>query len=480
MRISSRALLRGLGVGLAVLILVGLSAAAMPFVKNWWVPQSGTPLPAGTYSDPPSVQEPGLLKLSMETVRTLGIRTVEARRATEPRHLEMFGQLDRDQSRLSRVRARFVGDVIEIGEVLGHQPGNSRAGPTRGRPLQYGDKVDKGQLLAVIWSKDLGEKKSELVDNLTKFLKDEEVLKDYLEYAGSVPPRSITEQKDQVKSDIIAVTRARRTLASWGIPEEEIKALEAEAHRLYKLIGIGGKAALEKANDRERDEKWARWEVRAPLSGTIIENNLSLGEHVDPAATTLPLFQIADQSRLSVFAYPYEEDLRLLQALPRPIQWSIRLKSDPKAKPLHGTIDILPAIEPNQRTLILRGHVENPEEQLLAGQAVTAMIDLPPPPDEVVIPATALVEDGREAIVFVQPDRNKLEYTLRRVAVMRRQRDVVYVRSQSPQEKGEIAGDERVGKQSPLQPGDRVVVSGAVLLKAALEDLQDGAQANWD
>ena len=34
------------------------------------------------------------------------------------------------------------------------------------RPVRFGDAVNKGQLLAVIWSKDLGEKKSELVDAL--------------------------------------------------------------------------------------------------------------------------------------------------------------------------------------------------------------------------------------------------------------------------------------------------------------------------
>ena len=45
------------------------------------------------------------------------------------------------------------------------------------------------------------------------------------------------------------------------------------------------------------------------------------------------------------------------------------------------------------------------------------------------IPTAALVEDGQESVVFVQPDPARPVYTLRRVAVARRYHDKVYVRS---------------------------------------------------
>src|SRR5262249_30615358 len=127
---------RIIGVGLAVLTLVGLSAPAMPFVKNWWAPQSAEQTSAQATAYRPAGREPGRLELNAETVQALGLRTTEAHPVTQPRRLEMFGQLDRDQDRLFRVRARFVGDVIEIGQVPDRSAAGSLASPTRARSLQ--------------------------------------------------------------------------------------------------------------------------------------------------------------------------------------------------------------------------------------------------------------------------------------------------------------------------------------------------------
>jgi multidrug efflux pump subunit AcrA (membrane-fusion protein) len=110
--------------------------------------------------------------------------------------------------------------------------------------------------------------------------------------------------------------------------------------------------------------------------------------------------------------------------------------------------------------------VANPKGGLLVGQFVTVTITLPVPPGEVAIPAGALVETGKEAIVFIQPDPQKLEYVQRRVAVVRRGRDVVHVRSTLRPEEA------RQGLQA-LRPGERVVTAGAVELQALLADLQE-------
>ena len=44
------------------------------------------------------------------------------------------------------------------------------------QPIAFGQHVRKGQVLAVIWSQDLGEKKSELIDGLSQLHLDEESL----------------------------------------------------------------------------------------------------------------------------------------------------------------------------------------------------------------------------------------------------------------------------------------------------------------
>src|SRR5207237_6482748 len=96
------------------------------------------------------------------------------------------------------------------------------------RPLRFGDKVEKEQILAVVWSKDLGEKKSELVAGLSQLRLDEDNLKNMELYRASLPERSLREAQAKVKADVIAVEKARHTLRSWRLTEEEIKAIEEE------------------------------------------------------------------------------------------------------------------------------------------------------------------------------------------------------------------------------------------------------------
>src|SRR5581483_4834323 len=91
---------------------------------------------------------------------------------TQPRTLELPGRLALDSDHLARVHSRFPGEVIEIEEVAISRDSL----PVERRPLRVGDRVKAGQLLAVVWSKDLGEKKSELVDALSQLRLDRETL----------------------------------------------------------------------------------------------------------------------------------------------------------------------------------------------------------------------------------------------------------------------------------------------------------------
>ena len=218
-------------------------------------------------------------------------RRVES--STAPILLELSGTLMLDSDRLSHVRARFAGEIVDWGD------GDAKS------PLDFGQRVRKGQLLAVIWSRDLGEKKSELVDGLSQLRVDQESLTRINKVAGdgAVPDRVIRDAERKVEADRIAVARAERTLQSWRISEEEIDAVRAEADRLSHDA---------KQNREELPRQWARVEVRAPWDGAIIEKNVALGDLVD---TSTDLFKIADLSRLRVMAHAYEEDLPALDAM---------------------------------------------------------------------------------------------------------------------------------------------------------------------
>src|SRR5262249_40050398 len=158
-------------------------------------------------------------------------------------------------------------------------------------------------------------------------------------------------------------------------------------------------------------EAWARVEVRSPQDGVILEKNVAQGDLVD---TVTDLFKVADLSRLIFWAHAYEEDLPILQALPRGSPWTVRLPSRP-GEPSRGELErVGEVIDPNQHTALVCGRVDNVSGQLRVGQFVTAEVELLPSPGEVEVPTTGLVEDGRASILFVQPDPSKPVFVRRR------------------------------------------------------------------
>ena len=440
-----------------------------------------------------------------EVVKTLGIQVTKAEKAMKSdgkqekygRQLVLRGTLGPDTDRYVQVRPRFAGEVVEIGSI---QEGGGTH-PTQTRPIANGDSVwgpsekEEGTLLAVVISKDLGLLKSNLLTTLSQLALDEKTLEG-LEEAykkGAVPLQSTREARQKVENDKVNVDAARRTLRSYRLTDKEIDDLEKEIREILRK----GR----KVQDSEEWKRWARVEVRAPIDGTILEKNLALGALVDNSPSGTPLYIIGDLSRLSVWANLYEEDIPALLALPRPIPWTVHLLSDPKAKPIQGYIrEIRPLVDPTAHTVMIKAYLENPDGRFLAGQFITATVDLPASPNEVVVPTTALVEDGAESVIFVQPNPNEPVYEMRHVKVLRRGKDrdgkdVVHLhwvwpelftvlscwpaegRSVTLALAGLLQGSQN-NKHNParqfFKPEEEwVVTSGAIELRAALKDLQE-------
>jgi cobalt-zinc-cadmium efflux system membrane fusion protein len=429
----------------AVLVLVGSAhgPAAHPALQRALAePSAGTPEP---------VLVPGeadTLRLPPELVRSLGIQTAAAVKASKPRLLHFAGVLAPDGDRVVRVHSRCAGEVVEVGQV--RADGGFR-------PLRVGDRVGQGQVLAVIWSKQLGEEKGRLLDALSRLLLDREELAQVEAESkkGTIPEAALRQARRKVKAGLTAVVRAERTLHVWGVSEAAIQAVRAEAERL---------ARGQERRDADEVKQWARVEVRAPQDGTLLEKNLARGEMVEPSSA---LFQLADLSRLSVLAEVHEKDLPALRALPaQQRRWTIRLPSDPAAAVIFGMIDSVgPMVDPKTHAAVARAPVDNGAGRLLAGQAVVVEVAVPPAPDEVAVPAAAVIEEKGKALVVVQSDPAQPVYAQRRVLVTRRDKEVAHVRDRlSPEEERQGLG--------AVRPGERIVTAGVAELKAALRDLQ--------
>lgn len=419
--------------------------------------------------------KPDVLRLPADYATSLKVRTTTVRPAPPPEPLRLRGSLMLDLNRLSRVRCFFSGHVISIGKNTSKQ---RRVGPALPADLRNdkfddidtlrpGDFVKKDQIVAVIWSKDIGAAKSQLVDALARLDVDQKQLDRY----DRVDKRAYA-QKDydnvrhNVDADLIQISLAERTLRSYRLSEEEIAAVRREAEKLTRQIAGRGKANRKDRENRgvdaEVERTWAEAVVRAPIDGIIAEKNFNIGDVVDSTTT---LFQIVDVNYLQVMVNANEEEIAALRRLPpERMRWKLRL--DGADKPLEGEIDrIRPIVDPTQHTGLVTGWLPNPGGERLIGEFVNASVELPADASLVAVPATAVIEEGDSASVLVAVNGSRLDYTPRKVAVVQRGRETVLIRAQ-PNEVEKKRGAE------PLRIGEEVITTGNLQLAAELANFK--------
>ncbi|MGZ3301863.1 MAG: efflux RND transporter periplasmic adaptor subunit [Isosphaeraceae bacterium] len=434
------------------------------------------------------------LQVPEEVCAALGIRKRErdaaavAQAPRTMRPLVLPGSTALDPTRLARIRARFApARVVQLGQVWDY---SRKTGQTEFRELRQGDSVSKGDILGVFYSLDVGSKKNDLLDALVQLELDQEILDEAQKHVEAVPQVFMLSTFRAVQGDRNAINRALNNLKLWDIPQDEIDALHAEAKKIGadrdawlktpegRWVNREKQAAATKADpgkEKETEDPWGKVTLRAPFDGVIVERNVHKDEMV--VDNTVNLFQIADVSRLLVIASCPEDSLPSLEALGgSERRWSVRTVGAGSATGLPGTIDEIGyLIDPNQHTAVIKGYVDNPGKRIRGGQYVIATVNIPPPDDVVEIPTDALADDGMQDVAFVQPDASIQRFTMRRVQVTQRFDRAVFVRSTPiPKEEQLTAKEAEEGllPKEPLRPGERVLLAGAVELKAALLELE--------
>ncbi|HWG44109.1 MAG TPA: hypothetical protein VN688_15130, partial [Gemmataceae bacterium] len=188
---------------------------------------------------------PDVIQLPADYTTALKVKTTTVKPAPLPEPLRLRGSLMLDANRLARVKCFFSGQVVSIGK---RSPQSAVRSPqqkpatvfaadcglrTADCGLRYGDLVKKDQVLAVVWSQTVGEKKSELVDAISHLETDQRVFDRYRKVdRGIIAEKDYDNARRNVEQDIIAVEKAERTLLSWRLSAPEIQAVRREAERM--------------------------------------------------------------------------------------------------------------------------------------------------------------------------------------------------------------------------------------------------------
>lgn len=188
--------------------------------------------------------------------------------------------------------------------------------------------------------------------------------------------------------------------------------------------------------------------LKAPIDGMVVSLGVTIGQFVDPEHLVA---EIADPSVMwAELSVPERE---LVSVKPgQPVSVAVDGVPD---RTFEGTIAwISPSIDPQTRTAVARVALENPDALLRANQFGEARIDVGDARRSVVVPRTAVQSAGGVDLVFVQKAVD--EYETRRVKTVGGTLDTVTL-------------------ASGVQPGERVVTTGAFLLKT--ETLKDSIGA---
>jgi len=410
-----------------------------------------------------------------------------------PAPLRLPGTLVLDPNRYVRIHSLFSGHVVKFGLKGDMSKTSERLPNTPERGLRPGDVVQKGQILAVIWSKDIGNMKTDLVNQMSKLRSDKAILDRYeaalKEAPGVVSANALAQARQLYESDSVAVRNAERNLRSAQLTEEEIAIVKREGEKLREP---------DAPRDEELERTWAEVPLRAPFAGALVEKNVTIGDVVDPSTD---IVKLAKLDRLQVLANVYEEDLpKLLQiareadkaesdATPkggtddspglesgirsigdRIRSWTITYQATASEGAESGSFDRVGVIiDPMQHTGTVTGWVDNSQRRLFVGQFVTATVQLRPDPALVSVPASAVIEGADGPVVFVRSTDNEETFTLQKAAVAVRGREQIFLRR-------EPSADEAKQGAKAIHPGEFVLARGAVEMSGELESLQAEAK----
>ncbi|KAB2666736.1 MAG: efflux RND transporter periplasmic adaptor subunit [Verrucomicrobia bacterium] len=337
----------------------------------------------------------------------LGVLGVESATLSRSPVLRLNGRLAWDDRATVRIFSPFAGRVVRV-----------LAEP--GKPVRQGD------ALALVTSPDFGQAQADARKASGDFTLAERTLgrvRDLLEH-GAAPQKDLD-----------------AALADYSRAQTELQRATS------RLSTLGG-------NTNGVDQVY---ELRSPLDGVVVERNLNPGQEIRPdqmlAGTdklAAPLFTVTDPTRLWIQLDATESDLPHLKAGQA---FAFLLRSMPDKK-FVGTVDLVADfVDPNTRTVKVRGSIANPDRLLRAEMFVTAEVETGGGNETAEVPSRAVFLRGERYFVFVEEERGT--FARREVTA-------------GPESNGHL----RI--LGGIRPGQRVVSDGVLLLEQLLQPPEGG------
>jgi cobalt-zinc-cadmium efflux system membrane fusion protein len=299
-----------------------------------------------------------VVRLDEAAVKESGIEIATAGPGKLQVHDTLSGEIAFDSDQLAHIVPRVPGVVREVHKNLG-------------------DIVRAGDVLGVLESRDLADAKAAYLAAAARLT----LAQANFTREESLRQGKITAEKDYLESKQalteaqIALRSAEQKLHALGLTEEDLHALPSHPETSY-----------------------TRYEITAPLDGTVVEKHIVLGEVFKDDSN--PCFVIADLTSVWVDLKVHQQDLSHI----RPGQTAI-VKAGEDLQ-TEGTIAFVSNIvSETSRMAFARMTIPNPEGRWRPGLFVTGRIVVDEVSANVVVPKDALVRLDGQTCVFLQTDR---------------------------------------------------------------------------
>jgi cobalt-zinc-cadmium efflux system membrane fusion protein len=284
----------------------------------------------------------------------------------------------RDRLRTEPVASRVVPEIVTApGEVTLDLKRVAKVSPRIEGKVEHldvflGDRVRAGQPLAAIGS-----------------LRLDELVQDYLVSKA---------QADAAESNFRRTEKlsAEGIVSERRLVEERGRHLEAKAryqHAREKLLNMGLTAEDLRELERAVHEEGHRYILRSPIAGTVVQQNVVLGQGVSPGTE---LFEVVDTSHVWIFAnLPLEQARRFKSG---DIGTIVPKGSEPVKAPLSY---MSPVADESTRTIRVRFDVPNANGRLKPNEYVDVRLMFEQAP-VLAVPVSAATMVDKVRGVFVQ------------------------------------------------------------------------------
>ncbi|HTU20940.1 MAG TPA: efflux RND transporter periplasmic adaptor subunit [Gemmataceae bacterium] len=317
---------------------------------------------------------------SVESVARLGIEVVPVGRGAVTESVVANGEIVYDPTRVAHLAARAAGTVWRVEK-------------------QQGDRVRRGEVLAIVDCAAVGRAKAEYLQTLTQRKLKAQIMARLKELAGDgVAMQSLRDAEADWDEARVRLLNAEQALLNLGLPiaTSDLADLPTEeAARRLQFLGLPDDLARSLDPRTTSSNLLA---VTSPLDGEVVERWVVAEERADPSKV---LFVVADTRKMWLLLNVRPEDADLL----KPDQ-PVRFRHDGHASWDEGTVSwVSLSADEKSRTVPVRVAFSNPDGHHHAHTFGQAEVVLREEPRAIVVPNEAIHWEGDCNVVFVRDKR---------------------------------------------------------------------------